>query len=98
MQEDKVMVDPVPSGARQNVQPRGRLSARDVVRMVPAVDPAPIRAATLPKLMSIAAELAHQGPPIDYQKVAEIRAAIALGTYRINADHIALALLSFGRG
>jgi flagellar biosynthesis anti-sigma factor FlgM len=92
------MVDPVPLGARQSVQPRGRLSARDVVRTAPAIEPVTIRTVTLPRLMSIATEIAHQGPPIDYQKVAEIRAAIARGAYRIDPDRIAAGLSCFGRG
>jgi negative regulator of flagellin synthesis FlgM len=36
-----------------------------------------------------AAELAAQGAPVDSAKVAEIRAAIANGTYKIDAKAIA---------
>nr|WP_299597152.1 flagellar biosynthesis anti-sigma factor FlgM [Sphingomonas bacterium] len=36
-----------------------------------------------------AADLAAAGPPVDAGKIATIRAAIADGTYRIDADAIA---------
>ena len=51
---------------------------------------------SLPKLLSLASELASQGPPVDYAKIARLRQAIALGTYRVRPEAIADALLRFG--
>jgi negative regulator of flagellin synthesis FlgM len=51
---------------------------------------------SLPKLISLASELASQGPPIDHAKIARIREAIALGTYRVQPEAIANAILGFG--
>ena len=53
------------------------------------------RIKSLPKLMSLANALAEQGPPIDFAKIARVRQAIALGTYRIAPDKIADAMLRF---
>ncbi len=41
-----------------------------------------------------AARLAKLGPPIDMNRVGEIRAAIAQGRYTVNADRLAAAMLS----
>lgn len=57
-----------------------------------------IRTATLPKLVSMAQELAAQGPPIDYAKISQLRQAMAVGAYRLDADRIAEALLGFDHG
>ncbi len=57
-----------------------------------------IRTATLPKLVSMAQELAAQGPPIDYAKISQLRQAMAVGAYRLDADRIAQALLGFDHG
>ena len=39
---------------------------------------------TLPKLVSLASELANAPPPVDRSRIAEIRAAISTGTYRLD--------------
>lgn len=51
---------------------------------------------SLPKLIDLASELASQGPPIDHAKIARVREAIILGTYRVRPEAIADALLRFG--
>ena len=50
---------------------------------------------SLPKLIGLASELASQGPPIDHAKIARVREAIVLGTYRVRPEAIADALLRF---
>lgn len=41
-----------------------------------------------------AARLAKLGPPIDVNRVSEIRAAIANGSYTVDADRLAAAMLA----
>ena len=41
-----------------------------------------------------AARLAKLGPPIDMTRVSEIRAAIANGTYTVDTDRLAAAMLA----
>ena len=41
-----------------------------------------------------AARLASLGPPIDVTRVGEIKAAIAQGTYTVDADRLAAAMLA----
>jgi flagellar biosynthesis anti-sigma factor FlgM len=48
---------------------------------------------SLPQLVSLASELSDAPLPIDYQKIARIRAAISTGSYRIDAEAIARTLL-----
>ena len=48
---------------------------------------------TLPKLVSLASELASAPPPVDHSRIAEIRAAISAGTYRLDPESIARSLL-----
>lgn len=52
---------------------------------------------SLPKLIRLASELAEQELPIDYAKIAIVRQAVALGTYRTDPTEIADAILRFGR-
>ena len=55
--------------------------------------------ASLPKLINLARELAEQGPPVDYAKIAHVRQAIAQGSYQIDADALANAILLYaGKG
>lgn len=60
-----------------------------------SVDPA--KAQSLPTLVSLAADLAQQGPPVDYAKIAQIRQAIASGTYEIDFRATAAAILGYDR-
>jgi negative regulator of flagellin synthesis FlgM len=52
---------------------------------------------SLPRLVSLAAELSRQGPPIDYAKIAQIRQAIALGRYEIDLKATLVAIFGFYR-
>jgi negative regulator of flagellin synthesis FlgM len=53
------------------------------------------RIKSLPKLVSLANELAEQGPPVDFAKIAQVRQAIALGTYRVSPEAIAEGIMRF---
>jgi flagellar biosynthesis anti-sigma factor FlgM len=44
-------------------------------------------------LVRLAAELSSAPPPVDQARIAEIRDAISKGSYRIDPDGIARALL-----
>jgi negative regulator of flagellin synthesis FlgM len=48
---------------------------------------------SLPQLVRLAAELSSEPPPVDYAKIAQVRAAISTGGYRIDPDQIARALI-----
>lgn len=66
-----------------------------------AKPPAPANAASrselegksLPQLVGLANELASGPPPLDYARIAKIRAAISTGSYKVDPDEIARALL-----
>ena len=70
---------------RPNAQPSERASVR------PAGSD--LGGQTLPKLVSLASELANAPPPVDRSRIAEIRAAISAGTYRLDPESIARSLL-----
>lgn len=53
---------------------------------------ADVRSKSLPQLVGLANELASGPPPIDYARIAQIRAAISTGSYRIDPARIAEAL------
>lgn len=55
-----------------------------------------IRGKSLPQLVSLANELASGPPPLDFARIAQIRAAISTGSYRLDPDQIARALLGSG--
>lgn len=48
---------------------------------------------SLPQLVGLANELASGPPPLDYARIAKIRAAISTGSYKVDPDEIARALL-----
>jgi flagellar biosynthesis anti-sigma factor FlgM len=50
---------------------------------------------SLGKLTALARELADAGPPVDHVRIAQIRQAISLGSYRIDANAIADAVLHY---
>lgn len=56
---------------------------------------APSSSPSLPRLLDLAVHLANSGPPVDYTKVAQVRRAIAEGSYQIDADALAKAILRF---
>jgi negative regulator of flagellin synthesis FlgM len=51
---------------------------------------------SLARLVTLAADLASAGPPVDYQRIAGIRQAIADGSYKLDADAVAKAMVGFG--
>jgi flagellar biosynthesis anti-sigma factor FlgM len=90
------MVDIVSTGFAK-VAPR-QLPATSVNDRVTTPSFAPVnveRIKSLPKLVSLANELADQGPPVDFAKIAQVREAIALGTYRVEPDKIAEGMMRF---
>ena len=50
---------------------------------------------TLPHLLELAADLSASGPPIDYARIAQIRRAIADGSYKIDTAALAKAIVHF---
>jgi flagellar biosynthesis anti-sigma factor FlgM len=48
---------------------------------------------SLSKLTALARELSDAGPPVDHARIAQIRQAISLGSYRIDPGAIADAVL-----
>ena len=90
------MVDPARFGA---VQPVTSARPRDTVatQTQRSAVQTPAQQTSLPQLLNIVAELAAHGPPVDHAKIAQIRQAIAFGSYRTDPDAIAGALIGFGR-
>jgi flagellar biosynthesis anti-sigma factor FlgM len=87
------MVDlpgPIPlRGPATPQRPKAQPSERAVTRPTDS----DLGGKTLPKLVSLASELASAPPPVDRSRIAEIRAAISTGTYRLNPESIARSLL-----
>ena len=50
---------------------------------------------SLSKLTALARELSDAGPPVDHARIAQIRQAISLGSYRIDPSIIADAVLLY---
>ena len=46
----------------------------------------------VPRLFSMASKIANEGPPVDYVKLAQIRTAIAQGSYPVDTTAIAQAM------
>lgn len=93
------MIDPVRTGpvtsiiANAVVSPDVRRQAQQLVDVVRPLEVAPN--VTLPRLLDLVADLAHAGPPLDYARIAQVRRAIADGSYKIDADALAKAIVSF---
>jgi negative regulator of flagellin synthesis FlgM len=86
------MVDlpgPIPLRGPAALQPKARPSERAAARPTGS----DLGGKTLPKLVSLASELASAPPPVDRSRIAEIRAAISSGTYRLDPEGIARKLL-----
>jgi negative regulator of flagellin synthesis FlgM len=90
------MVDPARFGAVQPVTP---VRPRDTIATQTQRSAAqtPSQQTSLPQLLNMVAELATHGPPVDHAKIAQLRQAIAFGSYRADPDAIAEALIGFGR-
>lgn len=89
------MIDPVRRGpVAPGVAPVTSASARrPMLQSAAQADARP--SASLPKLLDLVADLSTAAPPVDYARIAEVRRAIADGSYTINADVIAKAISSF---
>jgi len=77
-------------------------AARKMASDAAAAMRAPVRPQTqdpLPaaRLITLAGELAEQGPTVDVSRVASLRTAIAGGTYTPDSGVIAKAILAFQR-
>lgn len=91
------MVDPVgfhPIGRSRPVRDQ---AASQASRTASPAEPELRLSPSLPKLVGLARQLAQAGPPVDYAKIAQVRQAISQGSYEIDADAIAGAMLAFGR-
>jgi flagellar biosynthesis anti-sigma factor FlgM len=89
------MVDPVSLGPARPVQNRSEQSADTAAQSARSTASSRVSGPTLPKLLSLVAELASQEPPIDTAKIQEIRQMIAAGTYTLDPDAIATAMIRY---
>jgi negative regulator of flagellin synthesis FlgM len=51
--------------------------------------------APVASLISTARAIADQGPPVDMDRIASLKSAIADGSYRIDANQIASSMMTF---
>jgi negative regulator of flagellin synthesis FlgM len=92
------MVDPINFGPIRPVNNQASpAQAKKATTIVPKT-PSHEGIVTLPKLLGLANELASQGPPIDSAKIAEIRTAIASGSYKVKPQEVANAMLAYYGG
>jgi len=91
------MVDPVTlwpiRPVSKSVKDNGARATRSETASARAIG----ASASLPKLVSLAADLAKAEPPVDYAKIAQLRQAIAQGDYLIDLDSIAHSMVGFFR-
>jgi flagellar biosynthesis anti-sigma factor FlgM len=88
------MVDPVSAG-RAAVRPLPPAPAKEGVTLPNPANVNVDNIKSLPRLVNLASQLAEQGPPYDFVKIAAVRQAIALGTYRVSPDAVADGMLRF---
>ena len=89
------MVDPISFGPLRSVEHRKSVAAK------PESNSAAVAMKTeqatptfsLSKLTAMARELTDAGPPVDHARIAQIRQAISLGSYRLDPSAIADAVL-----
>jgi len=93
------MVDPVGGGPvsgakRLLTEPReiSRARSGDGATQIPATG---VDTASAIQLMDLAADLAKAGPPVDYARIAQIKRAIADGSYDIDVNAVARSILNF---
>lgn len=96
------MVDPVRTGPvtpmAANVAGSAELRPRLAERVTSSASQKagePVKP-NLPQLLELVADLASSGPPVDIAKIAQVRRAIAEGSYKIDVDALAKAIVSFG--
>jgi negative regulator of flagellin synthesis FlgM len=90
------MVDPISFGSVRPITGQTMAAAtanRTTTSAAASTEAGNINLPSLPKLVRLAAEIASEGPPIDYARLAPIRQAIAMGTYGVDPAAIAKALL-----
>lgn len=86
------MVNPVTFGPLRPIEERTAIAVRKDVPPAPkAAEPA-APSVPLSKLTTLARDLADSGPPVDYARIAQIRQAISLGSYKVDAEAIADAM------
>ncbi len=94
------MVTPIANSgpAKVDAKPVERLPpVDDIVKPVETLPPVPVEDKRDRKVegnVTPAARFAKLGPPIDVNRVNEIRAAIAGGRYTVDADRLAAAMLA----
>jgi negative regulator of flagellin synthesis FlgM len=89
------MVDPVAQGPVSRARIASAATGPSPRAMTAGHQTARKEAASLPRLVTLAAELASQGPPVDYARIAQVRQAIADGSYTVDPDRIAQSILAF---
>jgi flagellar biosynthesis anti-sigma factor FlgM len=88
-------VDPISCGPLRPVEQR-KPAAANVESKAPVLladAEHPTTTVSLSKLTAIARELAAAEAPVDFARIAQIRQAISLGSYRIDPNVIADAVL-----
>lgn len=87
------MIDALRTGGIKPPPPKGAAAGGEEARTAhPSASPA----APLPRLVALAQELSRQEPPVDYVRIAQLRAAIADGSYKVDANAIARAMQQTG--
>lgn len=90
------MVDlPGPAPLRPTAAPQ-RAQTKPAAAAAKAASRNEVEGKSLPQLVGLANELANGPPPVDYARIAKIRAAISTGSYKVEPDEIARALLGKG--
>ena len=91
------MVDPISFGPLRPVEHRKAAAAspdsNSAATAANAEQPTPTF--SLSKLTAMARELSDAGAPVDHARIAQIRQAISLGSYRIDPSIIADAMLLY---
>lgn len=91
------MVDPVTLWPVRPVSRSARDDGAQAARAQAMSTPLADTGASLPKLVSLAADLAKAGPPVDYARIAQLSQAIAQGDYSVDVDAIAHSMVGFFR-
>lgn len=90
------MADPLSIGPTNPIRGRPEFNHKTKAE---APSPAKVEVAhsrSLPKLVKLASDLAKQGAPVDFVKIAQIRQAIANDSYTIDPRRIAESMVMFG--
>jgi negative regulator of flagellin synthesis FlgM len=93
------MVDPISFGRLGSVEQRKAAAAPKSEATKSTAQDALLSSAqakpkvSLSKLTALARELSDAGPPVDHARIAQIRQAISLGSYRFDPGAIADAVL-----